>query len=437
MPQPHVRLGVVHVDAPLPSFGSARPVAATHVAIVPSDVTLSPQFPERLTQALRDTGADCAYTDFRTPGGTIEVGGWSPERSRWQDWTGPVMVVPEADWRQDGPGARLTAPRRRRTVHYLAEPLYDAPRDFVGPVAPDVRAALWPHGLPSVARRTDGTPAVSLVIPTAGTVGEVAGVRVRWLDECLASLRPTLARGDTEVAVVVGPGTSGYLDRWRAEFPDVLTVVQVDRPFNFSERIAAGVAATRGDFLVMANDDVAAVSPDWLDRMLVVAAQPDVGAVGAKLLYADGTIQHTGHVHRAGSVYLLDNGAADDGGLRGRNDVDRDVTGVSAACLVQRREVWEATGGLDPAFPVAFNDVDYCERVKQSGMRVVVCNTAVLRHHESRTRPGTARPQDVELLRRRWRDQLEWDIFTPDWRPPRPRSRLRPPWRLRRPRGSA
>lgn len=101
-----------------------------------------------------------------------------------------------------------------------------------------------------------------------------------------------------------------------------------------------------------------------------------------------------------------------------RNLADRDVTGVTGACLVQRRAVWEAVGGLDPEFPVAFNNVDYCERIRAAGLRIVLCKSVALTHDESCTRRGSATQAEVNRLAGRWPHSRDIDPLTPDSVPP-------------------
>lgn len=426
------------------------PAEVSWWALIDDDaVTLPDDFTARVAAALRAHPADALISDFTVAGQVVRVGGWSVERARWQDYTGPVAVVAAGLLADLDPAIppRVAALHRARSVAYLREPLYDAAGDRVTDLPQPVRAALLPADLPyritgdaaAPGRRLPQPVSVTVVIPTRGGTGTVRGRPVRLIDHCLTALAPLLAadRGDAadpaadpaappaapdvDVVLVVDDDTDlGYVTPWQARFGSRLTVVATPPPFNFARKINAGVAAARGAFVCLLNDDIEPVTASWLTELVALAAEPAVGAVGALLVYEDGTVQHAGHVMGGDGVHLVDNGRRPQAGPRRRNDCDRDVSGVSAACLVQRRAVWQELGGLDEAFPVSFNDVDYCERIRARGDRIVQCNAARLIHFESRTRAGGAEPWEVRLLRERHGAALLGpDPFTA-WDPPAP-----------------
>src|SRR6185437_15402049 len=165
-----------------------------------------------------------------------------------------------------------------------------------------------------------------------------------------------------------------------------------------------------GQVLGLVNNDIEVISPDWLDEMAGLAMRPQTGAVGAMLYYPDGTIQHAGMVLGlfgvAGHVH-----AGKPRGWRGYHDRARLVQNVSAvtgACLVVRRELFEAVSGLDENLPVEFNDIDFCLRVRQRGYRNVWTPFAELRHHESASRrvgsdaARRIRTSEVAIMLDRW-----------------------------------
>jgi len=193
------------------------------------------------------------------------------------------------------------------------------------------------------------------------------------------------------------------------------------RPFNFSALNNAAVVRTDADLVCLLNNDIEALHPEWLEEMVSVAIQPGVGAVGAKLLYPDGRIQH-------GGVLVGLHGAADHAyagapgnapGYAQQLLVRREVSAVTAACLVIRRALYLAVGGLDEeAFAVSFNDVDFCLKLRERGNRNVWTPHARLVHHESASRGKALRPEqqaraDRELaaLRTRWADALLDDPY--------------------------
>jgi O-antigen biosynthesis protein len=193
------------------------------------------------------------------------------------------------------------------------------------------------------------------------------------------------------------------------------------RPFNFSALNNAAVSRTDADVVCLLNNDIEALHPEWLEEMVSVALQPGVGAVGAKLLYPDGRIQH-------GGVLVGLHGAADHAyagapgnaaGYARQLLVRREVSAVTAACLVVRRALYLEVGGLDEdAFPVSFNDVDFCLKLRARGYRNVWTPHARLVHHESASRGKALRPEqkaraDRELaaFRSRWADALVDDPY--------------------------
>lgn len=178
-------------------------------------------------------------------------------------------------------------------------------------------------------------------------------------------------------------------------------------PFNFSMMCNRGAQAANGEVLSFLNDDIAPLQGDWLQRMIGHAERPSVGVVGARLLYPSGALQHAG-------IAL---GMADVAGHPGRFlygselfpwlDVTRDVSAVTAACLVIRKNVFEELGGFDVQFPVNYNDVDLCLRARDRGYLVIYEAGAVLQHREAVTRSPRVYHHERCLFLRRWHRQLE------------------------------
>ena len=185
-------------------------------------------------------------------------------------------------------------------------------------------------------------------------------------------------------------------------------ILRDDSPFNFSRLNNATAEAARGPYLCLLNNDTEVIEPGWLTALMRQAVRPGVGAVGAKLLYPDGSIQHAGvvlgpagaeHAHR----FLPDAEAGDFAAAH----VARAVSAVTAACLLVEKAKYMAVGGLDEALAVAFNDVDLCLKLGAAGWRNIYEPAARLIHHESKSRDTTApdaaaRAQEAALIRRRW-----------------------------------
>jgi GT2 family glycosyltransferase len=283
---------------------------------------------------------------------------------------------------------------------------------------PALVAAHWPSwqivprddGLPFLrvlAPEPAAWPAVSIIIPTRD--------RADLMRTCLTGLARLAYPGKVEIIVV----DNGSSDEEALALLAVeaaagrIRLLRDDGPFNFSRlnNQAAGIAS--GDYLCLFNNDVEALDGDWLVMMMRHAAQPGVGAVGAQLLYPDGSIQHAGvavgigdaagHVQRG-----IDPASSDHAAWHA---VTRQVSVITAACLLVARRHYEAVGGLDEAgFAVAFNDVDFCLKLQASGLANIYCAESRLVHAESRTRPRDNRSDQVErfnrelaLLQQRWR----------------------------------
>lgn len=199
-----------------------------------------------------------------------------------------------------------------------------------------------------------------------------------------------------------------------------VTVIRDDSPFNYSRLNNAAVATTRGDVVCLLNDDIEVLTPDWLEELAGQAIRPDVGAVGARLWYPDGTLQHGGVIIGIGGVA----GHAHPRLRRGRRGyfcrgvLQQEMSAVTGACLVIRRTVYDEVGGLDERLAVAFNDIDLCLRLRQAGYRNIWTPYAELVHHESASRGPEDNPEKIARFQRetafmqaRWGAVLEGDPY--------------------------
>jgi GT2 family glycosyltransferase len=185
-------------------------------------------------------------------------------------------------------------------------------------------------------------------------------------------------------------------------------------PFNFSRKINIGVARAEGAHVVLFNDDLEVMASEWLSAMLEYSQQPAIGAVGAKLLYPDGRLQHVGMILGVAGIAAHawhQHPGATPGYASGAVSV-RNVSAVTAACLMSRRDVFLEAGGFDERFRVDFNDVDYCLRVRQAGYRIVFTPYAQLYHHESASfGPRVQDEGGAAEMRRRWGAVLDADPY--------------------------
>lgn len=254
-------------------------------------------------------------------------------------------------------------------------------------------------------------PMVSVVIPTRD--------QPQHLRRCLESLSSTPGTCPLEI-VLVDNGTrdAEALRILEAAARHGAQVLRRDEPFNFSRLVNAGVQASNGDLVCLLNNDIQAISPGWVDRLAALAMRPEVGAVGALLTYPDGSIQHAGILCGLGgaAANLHSGEPAGTAGQQGRARCRQQFMAVTAACMMLRRSLFLDVGGFDIGYPVAFNDVDFCLRLRQTGRRIVWTPDVVLRHHESASRGADdtdARRSrmctEFDRLRSRWADQLDDD----------------------------
>jgi len=249
-------------------------------------------------------------------------------------------------------------------------------------------------------------PLVSLIIPTRNGVD--------LLRQCIDSVRSKTDYSSYEVVVIDNqsddPAALEYLGELQAT--GQARVIRYDRPFNYAAINNYAVTQASGDFLCFLNNDIEVISAGWLTEMVSQAARPDIGAVGARLLYPDGRLQHGGVVTGLGGVagHAMKYLARESKGYNGRAVLVQNYSAVTTACMVVRREVFDEVGGFDAEhLGVAFNDVDLCLRIREQGYRNLWTPYAELYHHESATRgpEDTAEKQarfsnEITYMKSRW-----------------------------------
>lgn len=263
----------------------------------------------------------------------------------------------------------------------------------------------------------------SVIIPTRD------GLEI--LRTCIDSLVATADCGNLEIVIVdngsIEPTTLKYFEELQTVSlndsvgnPVLIKVVCDDGDFNFSRLMNLGAEFALGEFLLLLNNDTEFIERGWLRELVSQANRKDIGCVGAKLLYPDRTIQHAGVILGLGG-YAAHSHRGFTGTSAGyfcRADVVQNLSAVTAACLMVRREVYEQVDGFDVNFAVAYNDVDFCLRVIVAGYRNLYTPYASLIHHESKTRgeditPERAKRFDSEktLLLGRWYDLIQNDPY--------------------------
>jgi GT2 family glycosyltransferase len=240
--------------------------------------------------------------------------------------------------------------------------------------------------------------------------------------ECVDAIRGATDYGNYEIVLVDNWSTSDEALAFADEMDGQggTRVIRVPESFNYSRINNLAVAATEGDFLLFLNNDVFVRDPQWLTQMVGEAlAGPRVGIVGAKLLYPSGLVQHGGIVLGVGGVadHAHRGLSADDPGYMARAICGQDLSAVTAACMLCRREAFDQVGGFDEVeLRVAFNDVDLCLKVGAAGYRVVWTPAAVAEHRESLSRGNDFKPEhqvrffhENKVMEERWRSILDSD----------------------------
>jgi GT2 family glycosyltransferase len=176
------------------------------------------------------------------------------------------------------------------------------------------------------------------------------------------------------------------------------------REFNFSEKCNVGFLASRGNVVVLLNDDVEVTSEGWLEELVApVIQEPDVGMTGARLHFSDGTLQHAGHRYGDESwSHAFFGGIMDEAADFGALALNREASGATAACLALRREVFEEVGGLNEDLPANFNDIDLSMKITSAGYRILWMAHSVLVHFESMSRNRLVEAWEIEMIVRRW-----------------------------------
>ena len=264
--------------------------------------------------------------------------------------------------------------------------------------------------------KTDYTMAhpgrVSILIPTCD--------HIRDLETCVESIYARTTYPDFEILLIENNSkeeqTFRSYERMRKEHPDTLKVLTWQgKGFNYSAMNNFGARYATGEYLLLLNNDTEVITPGWLEEMVMYAQQKRVGCVGAKLLYPDDTIQHAGVGFGIGGVagHLHKYFPATSDGYMGRLNYVQDVYGDTAACLLIRKEIYDEVHGLDESYAVAFNDVDFCVRVREAGYTNVFTPFAQLYHYESKSRGMEDNPEkqkrfqgEVLRFQARWGDLL-------------------------------
>jgi GT2 family glycosyltransferase len=338
-----------------------------------------------------------------------EIGGYREEFDGCQDYdlalraterTDRIHHIPKVLYHRraavDGDEIRLRERPRRALSDALER------RDIEGSVEDGVLPGTFRTRL-----KVRGGPKVSIIIPTRDNVS--------LLKNCIESIERLTTYRNYEILIVdndsADPATVEYLDSTPHR------VVPFREEFNYSRINNFGVTHAEGEYILFLNDDTETISGDWLEAMLQHAQRPEVGAVGAKLLYPDGRIQHAGVLIGVGGAWQP--GVAthshqfySSSGYLGVAATTTNYSAVTAACMLLRKAVCDEVGGFDEEnLRVSFNDVDLCLRIREQGYLMVYTPYAELYHHESVSRGYGVDPAEVLYMRKRWGKVLDRDPY--------------------------
>ncbi len=421
---------------------AAELAAGEYAGFLDQDDLLAPHALHCVAAAVQDGQPDLLYSDedYLDPQGRrvqpIFKPAFSPDLLRCGMYMGHLLVVRTARLRElggfrsgydgsqdydlalrvaaDSPGPAAIRHIPRVLYHWRRHPDSTAQHAAAKPYtltaglqalsaavsARDPGAAVTPGAFPNTYRVRWPVPAglqASLV---------VCSRNARLLKQCLEAIARHTSHANRELVIVEHrTGDVAAMDRLLKEWDCVR--VPYSGPFNFAAMNNLGARHAGGAVLVFMNDDVEPLDAGWLSALLAHANRPDVAAVGAKLVYPSGAVQHAGivigimegagHLHRNtfGSPYW------------NWLPFTRNVSAVTGACLAIRKSVFQELGGFDETFPVNYNDADLCLRARQAGYQVIVEPAALLRHRECQSRQAGVRLEERHAFEQRWAAWLE------------------------------
>jgi GT2 family glycosyltransferase/glycosyltransferase involved in cell wall biosynthesis len=457
------RIKIIHLAANVGIAGASNRAAeistGEYLAMLDHDDEVTPDALYEVAQSLNDhPDCDLAYTDEDK----IECDGWYSEAYFKPDWSPEhlhsvmyllhLLVVKKqifyevGEFRSEFSGAQdydlaLRISARSQAIHHIPKILYHW-RKVPGSAAAQVdakpaaleagRRALEDHirqigadasvepgklpGLHRVRYRINGSPLVSLCIPTNDQSADIEGRgHINLLENFLRSIVAKTEYRNYEMLIVDRGNLSGRTRKALRDIPHrLISHPHKRRPFNFSERANYLFKHAEADYIVLLNDDLEVISPGWLSALLEHIQRPEIGVVGARLLFPNDRIQHVGVVLgvNQGAAHVYHNYPASLVGYNGFTHMVRNYIAVTGACLATRKDVIRTVGGFDTQFPIDYNDIDYCLRARECGYRIVYTPYAELYHFEGQSAARRAPdPTATTLFRERWKKYIENDPY--------------------------
>ena len=259
--------------------------------------------------------------------------------------------------------------------------------------------------------KVQGNPLISVIIPNKDHTDD--------LELCLFSMTRKSTYRNYEILIVENNSEKEETFEYYRKLPDRYPKARVltwEKEFNYSAINNFAAKEAKGEYLLFLNNDVEILTPDWMEEMLQNCQQENVAAVGAKLYYPDDTIQHAGVVLGLGGIagHIMCRASKEDPGYFGRMISVQEISAVTAACMMVKKSYFDAVGGLDETFQVAFNDIDLCMKFRAAGKKIIFTPYAELYHYESKSRGLEDTPEkqfrfdkEVKRFQEKWAQQLE------------------------------
>ena len=254
-------------------------------------------------------------------------------------------------------------------------------------------------------------PLISVIIPNKDHTDD--------LELCLFSMTRKSTYRNYEILIVENNSEKEETFEYYRKLPDRYPKARIltwEKEFNYSAINNFAAKEAKGEYLLFLNNDVEILTPDWMEEMLQNCQQENVAAVGAKLYYPDDTIQHAGVVLGLGGIagHIMCRASKEDPGYFGRMISVQEISAVTAACMMVKKSDFDAVGGLDETFQVAFNDIDLCMKFRAAGKKIIFTPYAELYHYESKSRGLEDTPEkqfrfdkEVKRFQEKWAQQLE------------------------------
>ena len=361
---------------------------------------------------------------------------WSPERLRSHNYVGDLLAASQSVVAAAGGISTLAKLHEHdrslrlfdacQSPHRIAQVLYHSSHERMVPTAS--LDAVQQHCARTnidaictidesiqtvrVKRRLRSQPKISVIMPTRGTTEDLKGNQVVLAANAIKTLIDKSTYQNFDVIAVLDSDTpSEGRQAIINAGGDRLKIVDYDRPFNFAEKINLGAVCSDAELFLLLNDDTEIITADALETLVGILEDQTVGMAGPMLLYEDMTIQSAGHILNPVPLDLYRERDLSCTGAQLLLRVQREASGLIAACVLVRRSVFDEVGGLCTLFPFNYNDVDFGLKIQEAGHRVVWTPHAQFYHFESKTRTPKLQPFEVATIGARWRDKLEDDPY--------------------------